>query len=447
MTLKELRELRARQAKVIKNLSDTINKANRDFTSDERQQWDRANAEYDRLSTLIEAQERGQRIDGDAGGRGEQLPGREDRDTRGEGQDGRTRKETGDVYVTRDGKRIRALSRNELLSDIDGPAREAEEERLREDGRPLDLGLFIRGCVTKNWKGAEAERRTLSASDLTAGGILVPTALATTTIDKARNKARLLTAGARTIPMDTSTLTLAKVSGDPSLSWRAENELIALTDMEFGGITLSVKSVGCIVPVSRELLEDAPNISALLNNALVQGLALELDRCGLRGQGPGEPMGIVNQDGVQAIAGVGVISYDDFSNAVQKVAESNGTATAAILHPRDLGILDRLKDSQTQPMTPPASWSKLQILDTNQILATEGAGENESSAFCGDFSTMLFGMRATMNMGIDVNAAGSYPSSGEGYAKNQVLIRLVARVDVHYERAEWLVKLTGITPS
>lgn len=54
----ELREQRARAAGEIRQLSDRLHAERRDFRSDERGQWERVNADYDRLTGEIQREER-----------------------------------------------------------------------------------------------------------------------------------------------------------------------------------------------------------------------------------------------------------------------------------------------------------------------------------------------------------------------------------------------------
>ena len=105
-------------------------------------------------------------------------------------------------------------------------------------------------------------------------------------------------------------------------------------------------------------MEDAPNASAAITDALAAGLALELVRAGLLGSGAGsEPTGIFIAAGVQSISmgtnGAALINFSQLSQAVQKVGDANSTPAAAIYAPRTAGVLDRLADTTGQPIVPP----------------------------------------------------------------------------------------------
>jgi len=64
--LKKLREKKVELATAIRQLAETVNGENRDFTSEERERWDKVNSEYDATNAKIEAAGRLAVLDGDA---------------------------------------------------------------------------------------------------------------------------------------------------------------------------------------------------------------------------------------------------------------------------------------------------------------------------------------------------------------------------------------------
>jgi HK97 family phage major capsid protein len=88
------------------------------------------------------------------------------------------------------------------------------------DYEPFSLGKYVRGIITGEWRGAE--RRAMSEGSGGAGQYLVPSPLAAGIIDKARNASVLFRAGARTIPMDNQTLSMARLATDPTAGWHSE---------------------------------------------------------------------------------------------------------------------------------------------------------------------------------------------------------------------------------
>jgi len=310
------------------------------------------------------------------------------------------------------------------------------------DPGDLSIGRCVRALVTGDWTNAQREleaTRTMGAGSDVLGGFLLPEPLSAQVIDAARAKARVLQAGARTIPMDSGTLTVAKVASEPTAYWRHENLDVTESDATFEQFVLRAKTVAALVRVSIELIEDASNLDGLLTEMLGSAVGLEIDRVCLRGKGAeAEPLGLANTTGIGTVAAGGTISYQDFSNAVQQVAAANGEAKAAIYHPQTAGDLDRLLDGNGQWLVPPDSFKGLKHLTTTQVPITLGAGEDETEAYVGDFSHLWLGVRTQARVEASREA-------NDAFKKLQVLIRVYARVDVAVVRPAHFSVIQGIT--
>ncbi len=324
------------------------------------------------------------------------------------------------------------------------------ERICREGSAGLSWGRLIRGLVTGDWRNAEMEQRALAEGVGSEGGYLVPTPLAGRVIDLARAKATVVQAGAATVPMDSNTLTIAKVASDPTASWRAENAAITASDMVFDRIQFSAKTLAALIKVSVELIEDSQLLAGTVENALSQALGLELDRAALYGSGAGsEPKGIKNTTGVQTYSmgtnGAALTNYSPFSQAVEKIATANGAANAAIYAPRTAGELDRLVDTTGQPMRPPQSFASLRTFATTQIPVnlTQGTANNASDAFVGDFSQLLIGMRTQIRIEVSREASDAASSA---FANMQVFIRAYLRADIALAQPSHFCVITGIIP-
>lgn len=360
---------------------------------------------------------------------------------------GRFTADTRSSWVTPEGQEIRVLRNTEAL--------ETSTRHQLPDGiksNELSLGRMLRGIVLGEWRRAEAERRTLSVGDSSLGGYLVPSPLSTRVIDLARNQTRVMQAGAITVPMESNTLTLARVTGDPTAAWKAENAVGSFSDITFGAIELISKSLLALIKTSIEIFEDATNLSSVVENSLAEALALELDRAALYGQGSAaEPLGIVNAAnvGVEDLGtnGAALTNYDKFSLAVEKILSANGSSTglAAIFAPRTAGTLDRLKDTTNQPLVPSASFAALQKLVTKQvpINRTHGSASNASDVFLGDFQQLLIGMRTQLIIEVSRQAGDS---AGSAFRDMQVWIRAYLRADVALAQPTHFCKIIGIIP-
>src|SRR5829696_4790600 len=187
---------------------------------------------------------------------------------------------------------------------------EAVLTRSAETGEPMtgeDLAEHAR-AVADAREGADAieacradHERALSVGTLTAGGHLVPAPLSSRLIDLARAQTRVFQAGAITVPMTSTTLKLARLTGEGTPGWKTENSAItANADLVFDSVTFTARTLTRVITMSVELLEDSdPSANDVIARSFAGQLAVELDRAALRGTGtPPEPRGILNQTGV-----------------------------------------------------------------------------------------------------------------------------------------------------
>lgn len=327
-----------------------------------------------------------------------------------------------------------------------GPGESIREHALRESmhgGSELSAGRALRGILSGDWKNAEAEKRLMGTTG--EGAIMIPAPLASEWFDLARNKAVCLTAGARVVPMESKTLSLAAVDEDPAVEWKVESEAGSGADVGLREVLLTSKTlfVGPIT-CSKELIYDAVNAEEILNSAMGGALAVALDKAALLGDDGGVgPSGLVNDAAVGELPGVGdLTSYLPFSLAYSQLQETNTDMAnvGVVYNPSVFGTLDALiAGDNGQPLNPPRSFESLKYrLVSNQIPNDLGEGENETLAVMGDFRQMLIGSRLSMVLeASDV--------AGDAFEKFQVKFRGVLRADIALARPAHFVVMSGIT--
>lgn len=445
----ELRQKRGSLVAECRAILKKADKASRDLTAEERGNYDRLFEEVSGLKGRIEREENVSDLEtelrqrdgfdfnyhndvGPTDGSGNEIRPRELRDLR-EGE-------------------IRVLAPNQRLADCP----EVRSALSLPDGikpEELSLGRLVRGIVTGSWKGAEAEHRALSVAEDIVGGFTVPDMMSVNIVDLVRNQARVIRAGARTVPMETSQLRIAIQESDPTAFWRPENTAITASDINFGLITLHAKTLAALVPVSVELMEDGQNTDAVVSNAISEALGLALDLAALRGEGDAiSPTGIRNVTGIQTIDqganGSAITNFDELSQAWEKILAVNGpeTGLAAIYSTREAGTMDRFVDGQGQPQTPPLSVQGMKRLPTNQVPIdlTKGTSDDASEAYVGNFSEMLIGMRTQIL--IESSRLASDTTTGLGFSTMTVLVRAYLRVDIALVRPNQFVLIDGIIP-
>ncbi len=325
-------------------------------------------------------------------------------------------------YDTNKGEVVNVFSRGQSIA-----------QQFRNDDN-LSLGRAIRALVSGSWKGAEAEQRALATTSGT--GLLVPIGLFATILDLARAKSICFNAGASFLPMPEGSMRLAKLSTDPTMEIKAENEAFSENGIAFEALKLESKTIGGLVLLSRELAQDSPNVAQAIEQALAAALAAYLDKLAIFGEGGTEPTGITNAVGVQTVEVDNVLSYSKLLNAWGKIAGANGNPATIALSPRDMAALAGSVNDYSDFLRQPQLLEKLQWLHSSVLPTDLGDDENESIALVGDFSQVIFGLR--QDAMIEISAV-----AGDTFKKHQMAIKLTFRGDIGIMRPDHFVKLTG----
>lgn len=330
------------------------------------------------------------------------------------------------------GEPIRVLNKGEKLAD------------LYPQGGPkptATLGDAVKAMISPGSVAPDI-RNVVHESSGPAGGYLVPDSLSATVIDNLRAESVCFRAGARAVPMPTADIYLAKLTGDPEGTWRVENQTLSEDSPTFGRLRLSAKSLAVIVKISREIVEDAPNLDQVLRNSLAKSFALSLDYALLYGAGTSDPMGLVNWSGIGEVSlgtdGAQISSFDPFLDAIYEMhADNAGDMTAAVMHPRTEKTLMKLKNGEGLPLVRPQAIASLPFMSTTQIPIdeTQGASTDCSSIIAGDFTKMLVGMRTQLVIEV----------LRERYADAlQYGLLCYLRADMVLEHPESFVRIVGV---
>lgn len=317
-------------------------------------------------------------------------------------------------FVNQKGQSVKLLNKSDKLSN----------DFMNKDNH-ADLGKLVKGMITGRWENAKEEQQLMAMNTTGDGNVLIPTPLSTQMIDMVRASSVLNQAGAYTIPMDSSTLTVAKQVGDIATNWKKEGEKIITSDPSFTPVIFNAKTLVGMCKVTIEMLEDARNIGRLISDSLIQSLALSLDRAGIIGTGTDpEPLGLYNRSAItKQTIGKELENYKDISAALTTILGADGQANAMVMSPRTYGELDNLTDTLGQPLNAPQSYANLeQKLVTTQIPANLGAGKDSSFAVVGDFSKLWMGLRT--NVILEVSR-----TSGDVFDTMEYAVRAYLRAD------------------
>lgn len=341
-------------------------------------------------------------------------------------------------FDTKSKELIRVFGRDDSIA-----AHEQKQGDLPSIGRVL-RGLVL-GSKAHDAKQLEEERKALSIGTDPSGGYTVGGVLSSQWIDLMRSEMVLNAAGVTTVPMESKTLTLAKLTGDPTVTWHGENANVPDADVTLGAVTLSAKTGVCLVKLSLELSQDSANIEQILQSSITSAMAHAVDGVGLVGAttnaaaAPG--YGIFDLTGRNTVTGVGAPTNWDWAvDSVYELLADNvpmDSIGAMIAHPALWKKMRKLKTgitSDNTPLTMPEEIARMRKLWTT---AAPLAGGTTAKAVMGRWSDLLFGIRKDITLQV-LNQAfmGS---------NLQLAVLAYVRCDFAATRAASFVTAEGIT--
>lgn len=278
---------------------------------------------------------------------------------------------------------------------------------LKSGNAPVSFDRWL-GALVAGQNSADAEARdfVVETKSLSTGtsGVLIPTQYVPEWIDLLRANMVLNRAGMRTIPMAAKVMSMAALTGDPTVSWHSEAGSISASDPTFAARSLTAQTLVARVQISVELAQDSPGFGQQLLSAIARAMAAEIDRVGLVGTGSApEPHGIYLTSGINTVTGVGTpTNYSEILSGVQKLLEANvalDVATRyAIMSPRSWATYEGLVtgiSSDLTPLTRPQALRNTEFLISSNVpnnVATSSPAV-DSLIFLGDFRSLLMGVR------------------------------------------------------
>jgi HK97 family phage major capsid protein len=258
----------------------------------------------------------------------------------------------------------------------------------------------------------------------TSGSAVVPQVWASSIIDRARNLAQVLVAGAQIVPMDAKQVNIGRLTTDPTAAFRTEGSTVTASDPVFDNVTLTAKTLSALVVGSMEWFQDAPNVNEIVSEAISRAIALTIDQQALFGgittggetgatafnttfPNPPNPTGVLSNLLTNASSSVlgaatngtaqtaGTFWNEIIDTALQPTLY-NERPNAILWSPTMAKYYAKTYASDNQPLQRPPVLDQFQFLSTNQIPAsfTQGtATTSMSDVFAGDWTQMIIGQR------------------------------------------------------
>ena len=339
------------------------------------------------------------------------------------------------LWVPETSTGMKTYGKGDLKSFTDSVWSRSELPVRRDE---LSFGRYVKGLATGDWRGCEAEYKVMTVGSASGGGHLVPEPLSADIIAFAFNKARVVEAGARLVPMESATLKIPSITGLPTAEWLAEDAASSPSDFTVGHVTLTAKKVSITVNMSVELFEDAIGVPEHLEASIGRAIALELDRVALVGaSGSGEPVGVVNAASVQAVAHDSTLtSWAPFTEAWGKLEGANFEPNALIMHPRSFADLDDIRTTDGVRAEPNFSYENWRKLASSQVPINLGEG-SDTVAFLGEWKHLLWAVRTDARLEMS-------RCEGDAWSKHQVSLRMYLRGDIGLAYPAAFCKITGI---
>ena len=286
----------------------------------------------------------------------------------------------------------------------------------------ISLENYLR-AVTDKPKN-DAEKQAIQNS-VTSDGYELPTSVSQQVIDKIRAKNSVISAGGRTVQLDSAETNYITVDSDPQAVWHAELVEENPNSGSFGKVQMKPKTVLTNVEVSRELLQDSNNAGQALSIALTNSLSDAILDVTFNGSGANKPSGM-NQLVTQTQTYSGSITHAEFVKANSTLYTNNvgEDDISYIYSPSVWETLSLATDDNGRYQDAPSTIRDIQKF-TNSGVPT-------GKAYAGAFENFLYGFR--MNITLEQYNSTSAKKFGQ-------LWLAVARMDLAVLRPNAFVRI------
>jgi HK97 family phage major capsid protein len=229
---------------------------------------------------------------------------------------------------------------------------------------------------------------------------------------------------------------LNAVANQSSASTVAEGAVKPEGAVQFVGDLAATSVIAVNIPVTTQIMEDAPTVMSYINGRLVYMLKLREENEILTGNGtPPDLKGIRNFPGLQTQAATAGEFAITLGNAMAKIELVNGTADGVAMNPADAWsmLMKRASTSGVFDVGTPFSASPHTVWG---VPVVRTLSMPQGKALVGDYSlgAQLFDRKAA-----SVNA---YEQHSDFAARNQVLLQAEERVALAVYRPDWYCEAT-----
>lgn len=291
-------------------------------------------------------------------------------------------------------------------------------ERLGKDPKGFFMPMDVANRATPMTVGTDADGGYLKGTDHLAGSF----------IQNLRANSVVLGNGARVLDGLVGDVSIPKKVSSAGFAWLAEDGDQTDDQVVLGSVTLSPKTIGGAVPMSRKLLkQSAPSVDAIVLEDLITGAALAIDSAAISGSGASnQPLGILNQTGIltQAVADAGnVPTFAELVGFETKLAEQNAL-NGTLRYLTTPTVCGSLKT------TPKDSGSGIMLVEggmANGYSMVQTTQMPTGRTLFGNFNDVLIGMWGVLDV---------YADTATKAASGGLVLRVFQDVDVAIRHAQ-----------
>ena len=293
--------------------------------------------------------------------------------------------------------------------------------------------------------------RALESSTFESGGSLIPEEYAADFIGYLYNSSVCRRLGATILEMPRGGINIGKQNGAATAYWVGEGGRIQVSQPTTGSLKLSEKKLGIIVPISNDLLANAPaGVENMVRNDMNNVARVAQDTAFLRGSGTEhQPKGIINSLAAgNTFSANGTFNVEnvtaDLFKAVYKVDGSTFQREMLrpgwAMNPRTIYRLMSLRtdDGFYVFMDELARGTLLgyQVGKTGSIPKNLGAGSNQTQIIFGDWSELIIGesLSAEISDSRDASFVDENGNTVHGFTDETTLTKLTTKVDSAVKR-------------
>lgn len=269
-------------------------------------------------------------------------------------------------------------------------------------------GFFVPTEVQGQMGALSLQRVAQSAGDPTYGGFLVADQYrGDLFIEALRARSVAMEAGVRSLPGLVGNLPIPKVTGSATFYWITEGGSATDTNLQFGQIAMSPRTIAGAVPMTRRLLQQSsPAVEQLVRSDLVTGAALAIDLAVFEGTAAaGQPLGVVNHPSINTVAVTtdGTPTWDEVVQFETEIATDNALA-GSLSYITTPAVRGKMK------VTPKATNQAIFIADGNSAngypvrVSTQLATH---TLLFGDWSQIIVGFWGVLDIQPDVSTLAS----------------------------------------